>query len=99
MLLGDLPPEWMRWTIPSLIFVSSILTMLATLTVWDMKDPGWAREGTVLPIETTRGDRVFMSLLIMGLFFCFWMYFVGYTATWVVLLFGAAAAVVVINTF
>jgi hypothetical protein len=40
-----------------------------------------------------------MSLLLMGIFFCFWMYFIGYSATWVVLLAGAALAVVVINTF
>jgi len=98
-MLTSLPPDWMRWTIPSIIFISSILTMIATLTVWDMKDPGWARVGTVLPIETTRGDRVFMSLLITGITFCLWLYFVGYTATWAVLLIGAAAAVFVIRTF
>ncbi|PSQ97388.1 MAG: hypothetical protein BRD55_02915 [Bacteroidetes bacterium SW_9_63_38] len=97
--MTSLPPDWMRWTIPTVIFVSSILTMLATLTVWDMKDPGWAREGTVLPIETTRGDRVFMSLLLMGVFFCFWLYVVGYTLTWIILLFGATISVVVIRTF
>ena len=98
-MLTSLPPDWMRWTIPSIIFVSSILTMIASLTVWDMKDPGWAREGTVLPIETTRGDRVFMSLLLTGITFCLWLLFIGQTATWGVLLIGAFLAVVVIRTF
>jgi predicted small integral membrane protein len=98
-MLTSLPPEWMRWTIPSIIFISSILTMIATLTVWDMKDPGWARVGTVLPIETTRGDRVFMSLLITGVVFCLWLLFIGKTATWAVLVIGAIMATIVIRTF
>jgi len=94
----SLPPQWMYWTLPTLIFLGSIITLLATLSIWDMKDPGYAREG-LLPIETTRGDRVFMSLLITGCTFCLWLYTLSLTTVWVVLMIGAAAAVFVIKFF
>jgi predicted small integral membrane protein len=92
----SLPPQWMYWTLPTLIFLGSIITLLVTLSIWDVKDPGYAREG-LLPIETTRGDRVFMSLLITGCTFCLWLYTLSLTTVWVVLMIGAAAAVFVIK--
>ena len=94
----SLPPQWMYWTLPTLIFLGSIITLLVTLSIWDMKDPGYAREG-LLPIETTRGDRVFMSLLITGCTFCLWLYTLSLTTVWVVLMIGAAAALFVIKFF
>lgn len=98
-MLNSLPPQWMQWTLPTIIFLGSIILLLVTLTTWDMKDPGWAREGTVLPIETTRGDRVFMGLLLTGLTFCLWLYFFGTTAVWGVLMVGALLMVGTINFF
>lgn len=94
----SLPPQWMYWTLPTLIFIGSIITLLITLSFWDMKDPGYAREG-LLPIETTRGDRVFMSILVTGCTFCIWLFTVSMTAVWAVLLLGAAAAVFIIKFF
>jgi predicted small integral membrane protein len=88
----------MYWTLPTLIFIGSIITLLITLSFWDMKDPGYAREG-LLPIETTRGDRVFMSILVTGCTFCIWLFTVSMTAVWAVLLLGAAAAVFIIKFF
>ena len=82
------PPEWMQWTLPTLLFLGFIVAMLIGLTVWDVKDPGWARQG-LLPIDTTRGDRVFMGLLLTGCAFCLWMLFFSQTAVWGVLLVGA----------
>jgi predicted small integral membrane protein len=82
------PPEWMQWTLPTLLFLGFIVAMLIGLTVWDIKDPGWARQG-LLPIDTTRGDRVFMGLLLTGCAFCLWMLFFSQTAVWGVLLVGA----------
>lgn len=97
-MMIDLSPQWMYWTVPTLLFLGFILTMLAVLSFWDAKDPGWAQQG-ILPIETTRGDRVFMSILTTGIFFCFWLYFIGTSAIWGVLVAGAAAAVGIINFF
>ncbi len=94
----DLPPDWMNWTLSTLLFLGAIVLLLVTLTMWDINDPGWARKG-LLPIETTRGDRVFMGLLLTGCIFCFWLYFFGQTAAWGVLLLGALAVAGAINLF
>ena len=54
--------EWMAWTTPVAVFFSCIVLMLAGMTVWEMKSPTAMRKG-FLPIETTRGDRLFIGLL------------------------------------
>jgi predicted small integral membrane protein len=97
-MMIELPPQWMYWTVPTLLFVGFILLMLIGLSIWDAEDPGWARQG-ILPIETTRGDRVFMSILTTLAVFCFWLYVAGTSAVWGVLVFGAVATVGIMNFF
>jgi len=94
----SIPPGWMNWTLSTIIFLGSIISLLVTLTVWDVNDPGWARKG-LLPIETTRGDRVFMGLLLTGCLFCFWLYFFTQTAVWGVLVLGALVMVGTVRFF
>jgi predicted small integral membrane protein len=54
--------EWMAWTIPVAVFFCCIALMLFGMTVWEIKSPTVMRRG-FLPIETTRGDRLFIGLL------------------------------------
>ncbi len=54
--------EWMAWTTPVAVFFTCIVLMLVTMTVWEIKSPTVLRKG-FLPIETTRGDRLFIGLL------------------------------------
>ena len=54
--------EWMAWTTPVAVFFSCIVLMLFGMTVWEIKSPTSLRRG-FLPIETTRGDRLFIGLL------------------------------------
>ena len=54
--------EWMAWTLPVAVFFICIALMLAGMTVWEIKSPTTLRRG-FLPIETTRGDRLFIGLL------------------------------------
>lgn len=54
--------DWMAWTTPVAVFFSCIVLMLAGMTVWEIKSPTSLRKG-FLPIETTRGDRLFIGLL------------------------------------
>ncbi len=54
--------EWMAWTLPVAIFFSCIVLMLIGMTVWELKSPTTLRRG-FLPMETTRGDRLFIGLL------------------------------------
>ena len=54
--------EWMAWTTPVAVFFCCIVLMLFGMTVWEIKSPTSLRRG-FLPIETTRGDRLFIGLL------------------------------------
>lgn len=54
--------EWMAWTLPTAIFFLLIALMLMGMTVWELVSPSRARRG-VLPLVTTRGDRLFIGLL------------------------------------
>src|SRR6218665_2878903 len=55
--------EWMAWTLPVAVFFSCIALMLVGMTVWEIKSPTTLRKGW-LPIATTRGDRLFIGLLL-----------------------------------
>jgi len=54
--------DWMQWTRPTAIFFASIVVMLAGMTAWQFVQPSAERKG-LLPIVTTRGDRLFIGLL------------------------------------
>jgi predicted small integral membrane protein len=53
---------WMAWTLPTAIFFVAIACLLITFTVLAIKFPETPRIG-ILRIETTRGDRLFITLL------------------------------------
>ena len=55
--------SWMQWTLPTAIFFITIAVLLAGMTVWELVSPTVERKG-FLPMETTRGDRFFVGLLI-----------------------------------
>jgi predicted small integral membrane protein len=55
--------DWMAWTLPVAVFFCSIVLMLIGMTVWEIKSPTVMRKGW-LPIATTRGDRLFIGLLL-----------------------------------
>ena len=54
--------DWMAWTTPVAVFFSCIVLMLVGMTIWEKRSPTTLRRG-FLPIETTRGDRLFIGLL------------------------------------
>ena len=54
--------NWMAWTLPVAVFFTSIVLILAGMTVWEIKSPTLIRKG-FLPLPTTRGDRLFIGLL------------------------------------
>ena len=55
--------EWMAWTLPVTVFFTSIVLMLLGMTGWEITHPTVLRKGW-LPIATTRGDRLFIGLLM-----------------------------------
>ncbi|MEP7314178.1 MAG: DUF2160 domain-containing protein [Pseudomonadota bacterium] len=54
---------WMAWTPPVAWFFVFIGLLLLTMTIWELKSPTVPRRG-MLPIVTTRGDRLFIGLLV-----------------------------------
>lgn len=65
--------SWMAWTKPTVAFFLTILFFLITLTVWEIRIPGGAPRKGILRIETTRGDRLFISLLGSAYIHIFWI--------------------------
>ncbi len=57
--------DWMAWTLPVTVFFCCIGLMLAAMTAWEFKSPTVLRKG-FLPMQTTRGDRLFIGLLAAG---------------------------------
>ena len=54
--------EWMAWTTPVTVFFTAIGLMLCGMTVWEINSPTSLGKG-FLPMETTRGDRLFIGLV------------------------------------
>ncbi|MGO1500748.1 MAG: DUF2160 domain-containing protein [Marinobacter sp.] len=53
---------WMNWTPTVVVFFAVIAMILAVMTIYEVVSPCTERKG-LLPIETTRGDRLFIGLL------------------------------------
>jgi predicted small integral membrane protein len=54
--------QWMAWTLPTALFFIGIASMLVLMTVWELVSPTVEAKG-LLPMRTTRGDRLFIGLL------------------------------------
>lgn len=74
--------SWMAWTAPTATFFIIILCFLITLTVWEIKVPGGAPRKGILGFETTRGDRLFVSLLGSAYIHIFWLGLFGMSVWW-----------------
>jgi predicted small integral membrane protein len=57
-----IPGGWMAWTLPVALFFYAIACLLVTFTLLAVRFPETPRHG-ILRIETTRGDRLFITLL------------------------------------
>ena len=55
--------EWMAWTLPVAVFFVCVVLMLVGMTAWELRSPTVLRKGW-LPMTTTRGDRLFIGLLL-----------------------------------
>lgn len=73
--------SWMAWTWPTAVFFLFILTLLICMTVWERISPGGGPRDGILGLHTTRGDRLFISLLGSAYIHLAWLGFVG-TPLW-----------------
>ena len=68
--------EWMAWTWPTALFFAIIAITLTVFTVLAIKFPETPRKG-VLGMETTRGDRLFITLLGSAFINLAWLGVIG----------------------
>jgi predicted small integral membrane protein len=67
---------WMAWTLPTAIFFVALAATLAIMTWLAVRYPEAERVG-VLRIPTTRGDRLFISLIMAAVIHLAWIGFIG----------------------
>jgi predicted small integral membrane protein len=67
---------WMAWTWPTAIFFMALALTLATMTYLAAAYPEAERVG-ILRIPTTRGDRLFISLIAAAVIHLLWIGFIG----------------------
>jgi predicted small integral membrane protein len=67
---------WMAWTPPTAIFFVLLSMTLAIMTWLAVAYPEAERVG-ILRIPTTRGDRLFISLIMTAVIHLLWIGFIG----------------------
>jgi predicted small integral membrane protein len=67
---------WMAWTLPTAIFFVMLASTLAVMTWLAAAYPEAERVG-ILRIPTTRGDRLFVSLITTAVIHLAWIGFIG----------------------
>jgi predicted small integral membrane protein len=67
---------WMAWTLPTAIFFALLASTLTVMTWLAATHPEAERAG-ILRIPTTRGDRLFISLVLAAVIHLSWIGFVG----------------------
>jgi predicted small integral membrane protein len=73
--------SWMAWTWPTALFFIGIFGSIAAMGVWEYYSPGGGPRHGIFGLDTTRGDRLFISILGSCFLMLAWLGFVG-VALW-----------------
>lgn len=73
--------SWMAWTWPTAAFFVFIGMCLFGMLIWERCSPGGAPRRGILGLDTTRGDRLFISLLSAAFIHLGWLGVAG-TPLW-----------------
>lgn len=73
---------WMAWTFPTALFFLTIFALISLMAVWEYASPGGNPRIGILRFETTRGDRLFVSLLGSAFIHLAWLGLVGPNIWW-----------------
>ena len=73
---------WMAWSFPTALFFLTVVLLLALMAVWEYARPGGSPRVGILRFETTRGDRLFVSLLGSAFIHLAWLGLVGPGLWW-----------------
>jgi predicted small integral membrane protein len=67
----------MAWTWPTAAFFIALVSSIVIMGIWEKLSPGGNPRHGVFGIDTTRGDRLFISWLGSGFINLGWLGFVG----------------------
>jgi predicted small integral membrane protein len=73
--------NWMAWTWPTAFFFAFIFASIGAMGVWEYFVPGGDPRRGAFGLDTTRGDRLFITLLGACFIFLAWLAFYG-TPLW-----------------
>jgi len=73
--------SWMAWTWPTAAFFIFIVLAIGTMGVWEHFSPGGGPRRGVLGLDTTRGDRLFISIIGSAFIHLGWLAVMG-TPLW-----------------
>lgn len=74
--------SWMAWTWPTALFFIFIFASVAMMAVLELRNPGGDERQGILGLTTTRGDRLFITLLGAAYIFLAWLTLFG-TPLWI----------------
>lgn len=69
--------SWMAWTWPTAAFFIVVVFSIASMGVWEHFSPGGNPRRGIFGLDTTRGDRLFISWLGTGFINLGWLAFYG----------------------
>ena len=69
--------SWMAWTWPTALFFVFVFSCIGAMGVWEYHSPGGAPRHGIFGLDTTRGDRLFITLLGSAFIFLGWLGFYG----------------------
>ena len=69
--------SWMAWTWPAAAFFIAIVLSIVAMGLWERVSPGGDPRRGAVGIDTTRGDRLFISWLGTGFINLAWLAFFG----------------------
>ncbi|MFO0991336.1 MAG: DUF2160 domain-containing protein [Hyphomicrobiales bacterium] len=65
--------SWMAWTWPTALFFVFIFGCIAAMGMWEYFVPGGSPRRGIFGLDTTRGDRLFITLLGAAYIFLGWL--------------------------
>ena len=85
---------WMAWTWPTATFFIFIALCITAMYFWEKKVPGGSPRKGILGLHTTRGDRLFVSLLGSAFIHLAWLGLVG-SFLWIATIICVGYAIIV----
>lgn len=89
---------WMAWTWQTAAFFVFIAVCLTVMVLWEKRVPGGTPRRGVLGLDTTRGDRLFISLLSSAFIHLAWLGIIG-ALLWIGTIISFLFAIVVFRYF